>query len=239
MSNRTGQMGRFGLLVNAFCWLIAVIGVAVASPVAFAQTSAPAPAAPPPLRFVVLGDSLTAGFGLKPDEAFPVQLERLLKARGHAVTVANAGVSGDTTAGGLARLDWAVPDGTDAVILELGANDALSGRPPETARANLTAIVERLKARRIDALIAGMRAPRNLGNEYANAFDSIFPDLAEKYGLILYPFFLAGVALDPALNLNDGIHPTAKGIGIIAERMVPSVEQLIARVRAKDRTARP
>ncbi len=160
-------------------------------------------------------------------------------AKGVVAEVINAGVSGDTSGAALQRLDWAVPEGTDAVILELGANDALSGRPPESARANLTAIVERLKARRIEILMAGMRAPRNLGNEYANAFDSIFPDLAEKNGLILYPFFLTGVALDPALNLNDGIHPTAKGIGIIAERMVPSVEQLIARVKAKDRTARP
>lgn len=185
------------------------------------------------LRIVAFGDSLTAGYGLAPDAAFPVVLQRLLAARGHDVEIANAGVSGDTTAAGLARLDWAVPDGTDAVILELGANDALRGLPPVRARANLEAIVERLKTRNIDVLITGMRAPRSLGDEYANAFDRIFPELAEKHGALLYPFFLAGVALDPKLNLGDGIHPNAAGVRVIADNIVPSVEELIGRVKAR------
>lgn len=225
-----GHMVRFARLVNA---LGAVLMLLVATPARAQDPSAR------PIRIVAFGDSLTAGFGLKPDEAFPVQLERLLKQRGHAIEIVNAGVSGDTTSGGLARVDWAVPDGTDAVILELGANDALQGRPPAVARANLQAIVTRLKARGIEILLTGMRAPRNLGNEYANAFDTIFPDLAEQNDLLLYPFFLTGVALDPNLNLNDGIHPNAKGIVIIAERMTPAVEQLIERVKAKRGPPRP
>lgn len=184
-----------------------------------------------PIAIVALGDSLSAGYGLGPNEAFPAQLERALRAAGHNVTVANAGVSGDTTSGGLARLDWAVPDGTEAVILELGANDMLTGLPPARARANLEAIVTRLKARNIEVLITGMRASRSLGSEYAEAFDRIFPDLAEKHGLVLYPFFLDGVALDPKLNLPDGLHPTAAGIAVIAQRIRPAVETLLSRVK--------
>lgn len=191
-----------------------------------------------PLAVVALGDSLTAGFGVGPAESFPAQLERLLKGAGHNVTIANAGVSGDTTAGGLARLDWSVPEGTEAVILELGANDMLGGQPHTRARANLEAIIVRLKARGIPVLLAGMRASRSLGDDYANAFDRIFPELAEAHGLILYPFFLAGVALDQKLNQPDGLHPTAAGIGVIAARMVPTVEALLARVKER-RVAAP
>ena len=231
MTLYSGQMVCFGRLVNALGVLL--LGLLATALPAFASDTAERP-----VRIVVLGDSLSAGFGLQPGEAFPAQLDRLLKTKGHRVEILNAGVSGDTTAGGLARLDWAVPDGVDAVILELGANDALTGRPPATARANLDAIVTRLKARGIEVLIAGMRAPRNLGNEYANDFDRIFPELAAKHGVALYPFFLTGVALDPALNLADGMHPNAKGIGIIAERMVPATEDLLARVKAK-RVAAP
>lgn len=231
MTLYSGQMVCFGRLVNALGALLLGL-LATALPASASDT------ADRPVRIVVLGDSLSAGFGLQPGEAFPAQLDRLLKAKGHRVEILNAGVSGDTTAGGLARLDWAVPDGVDAVILELGANDALTGRPPATARANLDAIVTKLKTRGIEVLIAGMRAPRNLGNEYANDFDRIFPELAAKHGVALYPFFLTGVALDPALNLADGIHPNAKGIGIIAERMVPATEDLLARVKAK-RVAAP
>lgn len=223
----SSQMGARARLVNNLLALLLSVGLLGFAAAALAQ----APARP--LRIVALGDSLSAGFGLKPGEAFPDQLQRLLAAKGHQVEITNAGVSGDTTAGGLARLDWAVPEGTDAVILELGANDALSGKPPAQARRNLEAIVQQLKARRIDVLMAGMRAPRSLGNDYANAFDAIFPELAEKHGLIFYPFFLTGVALDPKLNLADGIHPTAKGIGIIAERMLPVAEQLIGRIKAR------
>jgi acyl-CoA thioesterase-1 len=188
---------------------------------------------PRPVRIVAFGDSLTAGFGLAASDAFPVRLEAALKARGHAVEVVNAGVSGDTTAGGLARLDWAVPDGTDAVVLELGANDALQGRDPAQARANLDAIVGRLKAKGTEVLITGMRAPRNLGESYAARFDPIFAELAAKYDTLLYAFFLDGVALDPALNLGDGIHPNAKGVEVIVERMLPQAEALVRRVEAR------
>ncbi len=194
-----------------------------------AVTAAPGQSQPP-IRVVALGDSLTAGFDLAPSEAFPIQLERALKKRGHDVEIANAGVSGDTTAAALARLDWAVPEDTDAVILELGGNDALRGLDPKTTRANLEKILVQLKKRKIKVLLAGMRAPRNWGEPYVTAFDTIYPELAEKYGVVLYPFFLDGVALDVKLNLRDGIHPNARGITEIVQRIVPSVEMLIGRV---------
>ena len=192
-------------------------------------------AAPPgqPLRIVVLGDSLVAGFGIKPSEAFPAQLERALKERGHAVEVINAGVSGDTTAGGLERLRWAVPEHTGAVILELGANDALRGLDPGRAKANLDKIITTLKASGAEVLLAGMLAPRNLGVTYTRAFDAIYPELAAKHGLILYPFFLEGVAMSTKLNLDDGLHPNSRGVAEITKSILPSVEQLIERVRAK------
>lgn len=188
--------------------------------------------APGPVRIVAFGDSLTAGYLLKPAEAFPVQLAAALKAKGRAVDMQNAGVSGDTTAAGLERLDWSIAEGTDAVILELGANDALRGLAPAEAKANLEKIVQRLRARKIEVLLAGMSAPKNWGGDYADEFNAIYRDLADKYGLVLYPFFLAGVALHPELNLPDGLHPTGKGIGIIVERILPSVDTLIARVEA-------
>lgn len=185
------------------------------------------------IRVVALGDSLTAGFGLPPSDAFPVRLEAALRARGHRVAIENAGVSGDTSAGGLERLDWSVGDGVDAVILELGANDALRGIDPAVTRHNLAEIVRRLKTRRIEVLIAGMRAPPNLGAEYARAFDPIFSEIAAAEGLILYPFFLEGVATQPTLNLADGIHPNARGVAIIVESIAPRVEELLARVRGR------
>jgi acyl-CoA thioesterase-1 len=186
-----------------------------------------------PIRLVAFGDSLTAGYQLAASQSFPAQLAAALRARGHAVEVTNSGVSGDTTAAGLERLDWAVPEGTEAVILELGANDALRGLPPKDARANLERIIERLKAKNIDVLLAGMRAPANWGPEYQDAFNAIYADLASRHGLLLYPFFLDGVALDPALSLSDGLHPSAKGIAVIVERILPSVEQLLARAEAR------
>ena len=225
-----GQMVRRAMLVNVFVATVAISASSMPFP---ARAEDPGR----PVRIVAFGDSLTAGLGLKPGQGFPEQLEKLLKARGIKAAVANAGVSGDTTAAGLTRLAWSVPDGTDAVILELGANDALSGRPPADARRNLEAIVKALDARGVEVLIAGMLAPRNLGPAYVAAFDAIFPELAEKHGALLYPFFLDGVALDPKLNLADGIHPTAEGVAIITARMLPKVEELIARVRARSSSA--
>lgn len=177
---------------------------------------------------LALGDSLTAGLGLDPAEAFPAKLEAALKAKGHDVKVINAGVSGDTVAAGLARLDWSLDASVDAVIVELGANDALRGLPPAQAEAALDQILGRLGKRPV--LVAGMLAPRNLGADYAAAFDPIFARLAEKHGALHYPFFLEGVAADPALNQADGIHPNAKGVDMIVSRILPSVEKLIRKI---------
>lgn len=182
-----------------------------------------------PLRIVAFGDSLTSGYGLEPGKSFPAQLQKALDAKGHDVVVANAGVAGDTTAAGLARLAWSVPDGTDAVILELGANDALRGIDPQETRANLQKLITALKTRGIPILLAGMRAPSNWGDDYTQSFDSIFPDLAAEHDLVFYPFFLDGVVLDTKLNQDDGMHPTGKGIAEIVKRILPSVEELIAR----------
>jgi len=186
-----------------------------------------------PVKIVALGDSLTAGLGLPADAAFPARLERALAQKGIAAEVVNAGVSGDTTADGLSRVDWSVPDDTDAVILELGANDALRGLDPAQVRANLDAILKRLTARKLPVLLAGMRAPPNLGADYAKAFDAIYPDLAGAHGALLYPFFLDGVAAERSLNQGDGLHPTAAGVDVIVERMLPLVEELVGRARAR------
>jgi acyl-CoA thioesterase-1 len=186
-----------------------------------------------PVKIVALGDSLTAGFGLPREAAFPARLEAALRAKGFAVEIANAGVSGDTPSGGLARLDWSVPEGTDAVILELGANDALRGLDPKVTRAALDAILRRLGERRIAVLLTGMRAPPNMGSDYGRAFDAIFPDLAAAHDVVFYPFFLDGVAAERVLNQGDGMHPTAAGIDAIVERILPKAEELIARVKAK------
>ncbi len=183
------------------------------------------------IHIVAFGDSLTAGFGLNPGQGFPDVLQMALKARGHNVEVINAGVSGDTTAAGLARLDWAVGEEADAVIVELGANDALRGQPPAETRANLDTILTRLRARGLPILVAGMRSPENWGSDYRDRFDAIFADLAAKHGALLYPFFLAGVATDPKLNLPDGLHPNQRGIAIIVEGILPKVEALIDRVK--------
>jgi acyl-CoA thioesterase-1 len=184
------------------------------------------------VNIVAFGDSLTAGYGLPANEAFPAQLQRALDAKGLAANVVNAGVSGDTATGGLSRLDWSVPDGTDAVILELGANDALRGFDPGVTRKALDTMLRRLQERKISVLLCGMVAPPNLGAEYGRAFNSIYPDLAAQTGAILYPFFLTGVAADPKLNQRDGLHPTAAGVAVIVDRILPQVEQLIARAKA-------
>jgi len=183
---------------------------------------------------VAFGDSLTAGYGLPQAETFPVQLEAALKARGQSVSVVNAGVSGDTAAAGLARLDWALPDDASAVIIELGANDALQGLPPEGTKAALEKIIEKVQAKGLPILLAGMEAPRNMGKDYVQAFAAIYPELAERYGVILYPFFLDGAALNVGLMQPDGIHPNARGVARIVENMLPKVEELLAEVAAKN-----
>jgi acyl-CoA thioesterase-1 len=190
-------------------------------------------AAGQPVKIVALGDSLTAGFQLPESAAFPAQLQRVLTQKGLDAEVANAGVSGDTSAGGQARLGWSVPDGTDAVILELGANDMLRGLDPVATRDALSDIVRRLKARHIEVLLCGMKAAPNLGSDYGRAFDAIYPDLARANDLVFYPFFLDGVALDDRLTLDDGMHPNAQGVARIVELMLPKVEELLARASAK------
>ena len=193
----------------------------------------PAGAADAPVKIVALGDSLTAGYGLPPEATFPAKLEATLKAKGITVDVVNDGVSGDTATGGRERLDWSVPEGTDAVILEHGADDMLRGVDPAVTRAALQEILRRLGTRGVAVLLAGMRAAPNMGPDYARAFDAVYPDLASANGAILYPFFLDGVAADPALNQPDGVHPTARGVDVIVRHILPKVEELIARVRAK------
>ncbi len=185
------------------------------------------------MRIVALGDSLTAGYGVLSQDAFPDRLEAALKKRGQDVDIINAGVSGDTVADGLARLDWAMADGADGVIVELGANDMLRGHDPALVRESLDELLSRLGETGAPILLTGMRAAPNLGADYANRFDPIFPDLAKKHDTLLYPFFLDGVAGDPGLNQADRMHPNAAGVEIIVERILPSVEALIERIKSK------
>jgi acyl-CoA thioesterase-1 len=185
------------------------------------------------VRIVVLGDSLTAGLGLPAQSTFPVKLQSSLKNKGIDAEISNAGVSGDTSSGGRDRLDWSVPDGTDAVILELGANDALRGIDPKLTRDALEDILKRLKARNIAVLLCGMLAPPNYGADYAARFNAIYPELAKQYDVPLYPFFLDGVAADATLNQADGMHPTAQGVDVIVSRILPSAEALLATIKAK------
>ena len=218
-SKRQANMVLAILLCN---WLLLV-----------AATAGQAAGASQPLRIVVFGDSLVAGFQLKASDAFPAQLERALKARGHAVEVINAGVSGDTTAAGLERLRWSIPEKVDAVILELGANDALRGLDPNRAKANLDKMITAIKGTGAEVLLAGMLAPPNMGPAYAQAFNGIYQDLATKHELILYPFFLDGIAFDQRFNLNDGLHPNGKGVAEITRNILPTVEQLLERIRTR------
>ncbi|MBV6657758.1 MAG: arylesterase [Devosiaceae bacterium] len=185
-----------------------------------------------PITIVALGDSLTAGFGLAPGEGFPARLEDELLAKGYDVRVLDAGVSGDTTSGGLARLEWSLDPATDAVIVELGGNDALRGISPDVSEQSLDGILATLEERNLPTLLAGMLAPPNMGADYGEAFNGIYPRLAERYDVVYYPFFLDGVAAEPSLNLPDGIHPTAEGIDLIVSRILPYVEDLISRVPA-------
>jgi acyl-CoA thioesterase-1 len=196
-----------------------------------AAASAGAVAAERPVKIVAFGDSLTAGYGLPAQDAFPARLEQALRAKGLAVEIANAGVSGDTATSALARLDWSVPQGTDAVIVELGANDMLRGVETRVTRRALDEIVRRLTERGIAVLLAGMRAAPNLGADYGRAFEAIYPDIAAKYHAVFYPFFLEGVAVQSTLNQRDGIHPTPSGIERIVAGILPKAEELVARVR--------
>jgi len=185
------------------------------------------------VTLVAFGDSLTAGYGLPAGSAFAAVLERALRAEGHAVTIVNAGVSGDTASGGLARLDWSISDGTDGVILELGANDMLRGIDPDVTRSALDAILARLAQRRIAVLIAGMRASPSLGKAYKARFDAIYPALAEKYKVPLYPFFIDGVAGEPQLKLADGLHPNAAGVARMVEGILPSLRAFLQKLGSK------
>jgi acyl-CoA thioesterase-1 len=178
-----------------------------------------------PLTIVAFGDSLTAGYGLPASAAFPAQLQKALEARGRRIVIQNAGVSGDTAQAGLDRLDWSIGDGVDGVIVELGANDALRGLDPSQTKAALDAILTRLKQRGLPVLLTGMLAPPNMGPAYRQRFDGLYAELAAKHGVPLYPFFLDGVAGRRELNLPDGVHPTAQGVGVIVERILPAVEQ--------------
>jgi len=182
---------------------------------------------------VVLGDSLAAGFGLPQDQSFPAQLEKALKAKGHDVTIANAGVSGDIAANGLDRFDWSVTPEASAVIVEFGANDALQGLPPEATKKALEEIIKRLQAKNLPVLLAGMEAPRNLGKDYVEEFSAIYRDLAQRYNVVFYPFFLEGVALNAGLMQGDGMHPNEKGVAKIVEGIMPKVEELLAKIPPK------
>jgi len=199
-----------------------------------ALMSRPTEAKDEKMTIVAFGDSLTAGLGLPDNASFPAQLGTALKARGKDVSVVNAGVSGDTTSAALQRLDWALPQDASAVIVELGGNDALQGIPPEGTKASLAKIIEAVQAKGLPVLLAGMEAPRNMGSDYVDAFRAIYAELAAKYNVVFYPFFLDGVALDDSLMQGDGIHPNAKGVAKIVAKMMPKVDELLARVKPND-----
>jgi acyl-CoA thioesterase I len=215
--------GTYGLKFMAFKRLFAAFLIIAAGAVAAAGASAAET-----YRIVAFGDSLMAGYQLGPGESFPEKLESALKTRGHDVVIANAGVSGDTSSGGLSRLDWSVPDDTDLVILGLGANDMLRGISPEITGKNVEEMILQLKERGIDVLLAGMLAAPNLGPDYARAFNSIYPRLAEEYDLVFYPFLLQGVAAERDLLLEDGMHPNAAGIDRMVEGVLPLVERKLS-----------
>ena len=207
---------------------VLIVALMTAGPVLAQAQPAAAPAKP--VKMVVLGDSLSAGLGLSASAAFPARLQKALDDKGIKVDMINAGVSGDTASGGRDRLDWSIPEGTEAVILELGANDALRGTDPAVTRAALTDILTRLKARKIAVLMCGMLAPPNYGSEYAARFNAIYPELSKSFGVPLYPFFLEGVAADAKLNQADGLHPTAEGIDVIVKNILPIVEAFLGTI---------
>jgi acyl-CoA thioesterase-1 len=200
---------------------------------ALAFVAAPAYSQDRPLQIVGFGDSLMAGYQLAPTESYTAQLEAALKKKGENIVVTNAGVSGDTTSGGLSRIDWSVPDSTDGVILELGANDALRGISPEQTQKNLDEMISRLKSRNIPVFLIGILAPPNMGQNYADKFNPIYKTLADKYSLPLYPFFLDGVATVPGTQLGDGMHPNPKGVGIMVEKTIGPFESFLGAVKDK------
>jgi acyl-CoA thioesterase-1 len=218
--------GRFAAAVNSLLLVLLLV-------------SNPLHAQSAPIRIAVLGDSLAAGYGMKPEQSFPARLEAALKAQGRNVAVLNQGVSGDTTTGGLERLDWMLADKPDIVLVELGANDVLRGIDPTLTEKNLSAIVEKLKAAGVTVWLAGMLAPRNLGSDYVTAFDGLYRRVAEKYKVPLYPFILDGVAQDPALNQGDGIHPNPRGAQIVADKLLPFVIKNLDDAAPVHRPARP
>lgn len=216
------RYGEFSAGVNRRSVIAALLGSLASLATARAQ-----PASDQPIKIAMLGDSLTAGYGLRAEEALPSQLEKRLRDGGLSVTIANHGVSGDTSEGGLQRLDWMLGDKPDIVIVALGGNDALRGLDPKQTEQNLDQIVGRLRADGVPVVLAGMLAPRNFGSTYAQAFDGLYPRVAAKHGANLYPFLLEGVAMDQALNQPDGIHPNARGAAVIAEKLAPVVRQAI------------
>ena len=233
--------GRFAAAVNSLLLALTLLAPIVGG-TAHAQTApaqmAPTPVAP--IRLAILGDSLAAGYGIKPEQAIPARLEAALKAEGRNVSVMNQGVSGDTTAGGLERLDWMLGDKPDIVLVELGANDALRGLDPAAAERNLDAIIGKLKAAGVTVWLAGMLAPRNFGADYVRQFDGLYKRLADKHDIPLYPFILNGVAQDPAFNQPDGIHPNPKGVDVVVARLLPFVTKNLDTYAASvRRPARP
>ena len=215
-----GALARAALSTGLGLVLTAALAVAGASAVAAK-----------PIRLLAFGDSLTAGYGLPPGRGFVPKLEAALRKQGHDVTVIDGGVSGDTTSGGLARLDWTLGDGADAVILELGANDMLRGIDPKVPDANLDKMLAAFKAKHIPVLLAGMHTPPSMGRDYSDRFDAIYPELARKYDVALYPFFLDGIIGDAALHLPDGIHPNAAGVDVVVEKILPAVDELLKGVK--------
>ena len=224
-----GVEGRLGLLAHILVLLMALTALDMtrASPALAGEGK--------PVKLVVLGDSLSAGLGLVAADAFPAKLQKALRDKGIAVDIGNAGVSGDTASGGRDRLDWSVPEGTQGVILELGANDALRGIDPAVTKAALSDILTRLKARDVPVLLCGMLAPPNYGKDYADRFNAIYPDLSKSFGVPLYPFFLDGVAADAKLNQADGIHPTPAGVDIIVKNIMPTVEAFLGTIKQQSR----
>lgn len=220
-------MQRFQPILAALTMLSLLV-----APLAATAQQANTSAGQTPLQVVAFGDSLSAGYGVGPGESFPEQLQKALRGKGYDVQVANAGVSGDTSSGGLSRLEWSVPQSADLVIVELGANDALRGVSPDITRNNLEAILQKLKSRGQSVLLAGMVAPPNMGADYARDFDQIYTELTRKYGVPLYPFFLDGVAAEPDLNQADAMHPNAKGVAIIVARILPMVTEALDRIRS-------